>query len=516
MVEPLTPEEIAILQPYVTNVDRPIFALKNLPEEVVAVLFAYYSRSRETLRRNLLKLIQEKDVNLEERLRWSAYDEAELKEAREKARQFHEKWVVGYGHASVAEHAVVHLAIEDVSIIASKILEDMRLASYTEKSTRYVIFEEGKFYRPPVLMRSPYASLYEETAGFLLKTYASLFPKVLEGVKAETPRKEGQSVRAYESACRAKACDILRYLIPAGTLTNLGMTINARALEHLLTKLFSHPLEEVREIASLMKEEALKIIPTLIKYADYSAYMAETDLVMRQIAREIFPPPSPGEGAGGRRPDEGQPVMLVRYPEDAEEQLVAAILYGYTNRPMTQVLEEVRRLSQEERERVIDEYLRRRGAHDRPLRALEHLYYTFDILVDYGAFRDLQRHRMATQTRQDLSIEHGYATPPEIVGYGLQETFDRCMERAAEAYARIAKDFPFEAQYLVPLAYRIRVLFTWNLRELHHFIQLRSARQGHTSYRRIAQQVYRELEKVHPLLVRYIRVDLQDYELGRL
>jgi len=217
MAELLTPKEIAILQPYVTNVDRPIFALKNLPEEVVAVLFAYYSRSKETLRRNLLKLIQEKDVDLEERLRWSPTEEEELKEAKEKARQFHEKWVVGYGHASVAEHAVAHLAIEDVSIIASKVIEDMRLASYTEKSTRYVIFEEERFYRPPVLMGSPYASLYQETASFLLKTYASLFPKVIEGVKAKTPEKEDQTELAYDAACRAKACDVLRYLIPAGT-----------------------------------------------------------------------------------------------------------------------------------------------------------------------------------------------------------------------------------------------------------------------------------------------------------
>lgn len=521
MAEPFTPEEIAILSPYVTNVDKPIFALKNLPEEVVAVLFAYYSRSRETLRRNLLKLIQEKEVALEERTPilspppgGRGRGEEELKE---KARQFHEKWVVGYGHASVAEHAVAHLAIEEVSIIATKIIEDMRLASYTEKSTRYVIFEEDKCYCPPVLLRSPYASLYRETAHFLLKTYVSLFPQVIEHVKAEYPRKPDQSERAYDAACRAKACDILRYIIPAGTLTNLGMTINGRALEHLLTKLFSHPLEEAREIARLMKEEALKIIPTLIKYADYNAYMAETDQAMRQVAGEIFPlPPSKGAGGGGGRPAESRPVVLVRCPEDAEEQLVAAILYGYTNRPLTEILETARKLDQGKKERIIDEYLRRRGPHDQPLRALEHLYYTFDILVDYGAFRDIHRHRMATQTRQDLTIDHGYETPEELVRYGLKDPFDLSMERAAEAYTQIAKDFPLEAQYIVPLAYRIRVLFTWNLRELHHFIQLRSSRQGHISYRRIAQQVFKELERVHPLLARYIRVDLSEYELGRL
>jgi thymidylate synthase ThyX len=231
---------------------------------------------------------------------------------------------------------------------------------------------------------------------------------------------------------------------------------------------------------------------------------------MRQVAKEIL-----GEGVEGGR-SESRPVKLVRYPEDAEEQLVAAILYGYTNRPMTQVLEKVRKFGQEERERVIDEYLKRRGKHDQPLRALEHLYYTFDILVDYGAFRDIHRHRMATQTRQDLTVAHGYETPEELVRYGLKDTFDRCMEWATEAYTQIAKDSPLEAQYIVPLAYRIRVLFAWNLRELHHFIQLRSAKQGHISYRRIAQQVFKELEKVQPLLARYILVDFSEYELGRL
>lgn len=525
MAEQFTPEEIAILSPYVTNIDKPIFALKNLPEEVVAVLFAYYSRSKETLRRNLLKLIQEKDVGLEERTPTLSLPpgggregrgEEELQEAKEKARQFHEKWVVGYGHSSIAEHAVAHLAIEDVSIIATKIIEDMRLASYTEKSTRYVLFSADKFYRIPRLMISPYASLYEETASSLLKTYADLAPKTIEAVKAEVPRKPDQSERAYDSACRAKACDILRYIIPAGTLTNLGMTINGRALEHLLTKMFSHPLEEAREIAKLMKEEALKIIPTLIKYADYNAYMAETDRAMRQLAKGIFSADRGQPTANCRLPTADQPVVLVRYPEDAEEQLVAAILYGYTNQPMTQVIEKVRKLDREEKERVIDEYLKRRGRYDQPLRALEHLYYTFDILVDYGAFRDIHRHRMATQTRQDLTIDHGYETPEELVRYGLKDTFDLSMEQAAEAYRQIAKDFPLEAQYIVPLAYRIRVLFTWNLRELYHFIQLRSARQGHISYRRIAQLVYKELEKVHPLLARYIRVDLSEYELGRL
>src|SRR5919109_1836480 len=174
MSDDFTREEIAVLAPYVTNTNRPVYALKNLPEEVVAVLFAYYSRSRESLRRNLLKLIQGRDVDLDARLRASSLEAAELTTAQEKARQFHEKWVVGYGHASVAEHAVVHLAIEDVSIIATKLIEDTRLASYTEKSTRYVLFDDTKFHPAPRLMQSPYAALYADTVRFLLHTYATL------------------------------------------------------------------------------------------------------------------------------------------------------------------------------------------------------------------------------------------------------------------------------------------------------------------------------------------------------
>ena len=507
MSDAFTREEIAMLAPYVTNVEQPVYALRNLPEEVVAVLFAYYSRSRDSLRRNLFKLLQERDIDVEAHRASSSLGETDLTEAKEKARQFHEKWVVGYGHASVAEHAVVHLAIEDASILATKIIEDNRLASYTEKSTRYVLFDDNKFYRVARLMQSPFAALYEDTVRLLLHTYVTSVPRVVEGIKARVPRRTGQGERAYETACRAKAYDLLRYLLPASTLTNLGLTINARALEHLLTKLLSHPLAEARDLASAVKREAVKVVPTLLKYADYNAYLVETDRAMRQLGREFF---------AEEEPLATPSVSLVRFPEDAEEQLAAAMVFGYSGLPWPQVVERVGKLHASQRQRIIDEYLQRRGPHDQPLRALEHLYYTFDIVLDYGAFRDIQRHRMATQTRQDLSTRYGYSVPEEIVTYGLGDVFQACMTRAADAHTRIAEQFPLEAQYVLPLAYRVRVLFTWNLRELCHFIQLRSARQGHASYRRIAQEVYREIERVHPTLARYSRVNLEDYQLGRL
>jgi len=507
MAESFTREDVALLRPYVTSVEKPIYALRNLPEEVVAVLFAYYSRSSGSLRRNLLKLITEQDIDLAARLSSSVLEETELTAAKEKARQFHEKWVVGYGHASVAEHAVVHLAIEDVSIIAAKLIEDTRLASYTEKSTRYVLFDDEKFFRVPRLIHSPHATLYEDTVRLLLNTYMTLVPQVVDCIKAREVRRSTQSERAYETACRAKAYDLLRYLLPASTLTNLGLTINARALEHLLSKLLSHPLEEARDIGTAMKIEAEKVVPTLLKYAAYNPYVAETDQAMRQLGEEL---------CAADEPLETPAVCLVHFPVDAETQLAAAILYGYTAVSWVQLVERVSKLGTEARQRIIDDYLQRRGPHDQPLRALEHLYYSFDIVLDYGAFRDIQRHRMATQTRQEVSTRYGYSMPDDLVAYGFGDVLQSCMERAGEAYNRLVVTYPLEAPYVLPLAYRLRVLFTWNLRELFHFIQLRSARQGHFSYRRIAQQVYGEIERVHPTLARYIRVDLGDYQLGRL
>jgi len=507
MGDTFTDREQAILAPYVTNADRPVFALRNLPEEVIAVLFAYYSRSRESLRRNLLKLIQEGDLDLTERLQFSPGRGDALAAAREKARQFHEKWVVGYGHSSVAEHAVAHLAIEDVSIICSKVIEDTRLAAYTEKSTRYVVFDPDRFYRPPSLLRSRHAAVYRETVSGLLKAYTDLTGPVMQAVKARRPRGEKETEAAYTAACRAKACDILRYLLPAATTTNIGLTINARALQHLITKMLSHPLEEVRACAAALKAEATHLIPTLIKYADRNAYMAETRAAMEGEAARTL---------AGETPAPSRPVTLVRYDERAEDILVAAMLYEMSALPFTQVLGRVEKLPGEEKARILDEFLKRRGRHDEPLRALEHASYTFDILVDFGAFRDIQRHRMATQTPQELGPAHGYSTPPEIEAFGHRETFEAWMARAEEAYRAIAADLPREAAYVLPLAFRKRVLFTWNLREIHHFVQLRSAPQGHVSYRSIAQEVYRELERAQPLLAKYIRVDLGTYDLGRL
>ncbi|MBN1502644.1 FAD-dependent thymidylate synthase [Candidatus Woesearchaeota archaeon] len=489
-------EEAALLTKYVSNLDKDIYVIYNLPPEVAAVLFAYYSRSPLSFRENLLKLIRDKDIDVPS-LTLAHQDQGfDFSRAKEKASKFHEKWVVGYGHSSVAEHASASVAIENISMIATKIIEDNRLASYTEKSSRYQIFDKTRYYTPSRIKNSQYADLYKDTMDFLFNEYNRLIKKVSKCIITKYPKLTEESEQHFKSVLKARTCDVCRYLLPAGTLTNLGMTANARTYEHAIKKFLSHELKEVNLIGKQIKAEVQKIIPTLVKYADNNKYMYETNKGMEEYTSKLSLPA-----------DTTKSVTLVKYDESAYDKAVTSILYRYSKSSYSEIDKLMKRMSIKEKENVLDKYLGKMGKYDYPMRELEHIYYTFDILVDFGAFRDIQRHRICTQTTQDLTNELGYSVPQEIIESGFAEDFKCCMKRANEAYEKVLKDFPKEAQYLIPLAYRKRVLITWNLRQLFHFIKLRSSREGHISYRRIAWQCFDEIRRVHPLFAKYLRVD---------
>lgn len=515
----LSAEDRARLEPWVTSVESPVYALRGLPEEVIAVLFAYYSRSRESLRDNLLRLIREGDLDLVGAGGGGAGapagdDDGFLHRAREKARAFHEKWVVGYGHASVAEHAVVHVAVEEISILASKVIEDARLASFTEKSTRYVPFDTRCLHTPPGFGEGPAAAAWKRGIDALMSTYDRLMEPLVGHLLAAIPPKPGQSPRGHEAACRAQACDVLRYLLPAATWTNLGMTVNARALEGLLVKMLSHPLAEVRICAERIKRESMKVVPTLIKYAEPSDYRATTPAVMERIAAGLLGREA-GPGGGVPGPEEPPQVRLLDYDADAEQRIVRAILGAASEAPAGAIEAAVAGLADDQRTGIVAEYLARRGPHDPPLRAFEAAMFTFEIVMDYGAWRDLQRHRLLTPVVQRLGIHLGFERPAVLAAAGMAGDFDRAMEAAAGAWRELNAVSPEEAAYVIPLAYRTRIFLTMNFRELHHFVTLRSSRQGHPSYRRVAQAIFREVERVLPVLASFVRVDLADYDLSR-
>ncbi|MFN3301647.1 MAG: FAD-dependent thymidylate synthase [Patescibacteria group bacterium] len=442
---------------------RRIYPLKDLPPEIKAVTFAKCSRSP------------------------LPFDEIAKELTEEKSSQFHEKWVLGFGHSSIAEHAVLSLAIENVSILATKAIEDTRLASFTEKSTRYQLFEKDKFYQPKKILDSEFKDLYTKTCSNLINFYLEIFEKIKEKIKDEFPN-------LSEIEIKSKTCDIIRVILPTATLTNLGMTINARSLAHLIRKLLSSPLEEFQEIGEELKEAGLKITPTLLKYTQPSQYLIETSKNLEKLAKKLLVSKSRSK----------KPVELVAYDKDAEERVLTALLYRFSKLSYREIKAKVKKMSRKEKEKIFLQAMEKRTEHERPLRELEHTYYTFDILLDYGAFRDLQRHRICTQTNQELGIEYGYSIPQEIVKYGFKKEFEEKMREAVLAFKKIAKRFPKEAQYVLPLAFRKRFLITLNLRELYHLIPLRTSSKAHPSYRQIAQAMYQEVKKVHPLLTKYL------------
>jgi thymidylate synthase ThyX len=509
----LAPSDRALIAPYVTSVDGSIYALRNLPEEVVAVLFAYYSRSRESLRDNLLRLIREGDLALAapEADAAPAADNDFVARAAEKARAFHEKWVVGYGHSSVAEHAVVHLAVEDVSILASKVIEEARLASYTEKSTRYVPFDTARVHVPQAFRGdSPAGQAWRRAAGALARAYDESMPKLVEWFVANRAPRPGQTDKGHLAACRAQACDVLRYLLPAATHTNLGLTANARVLESLLSRLLSHPLAEVREIGARMKAEALQVVPTLIKYAEPSDYRWSTHAAMRERAAALL-----GAAPAAAPESHHEPARLVRWDADAAERVVEAILSGASAHPGESIRAAAAAMTADERFALIADYVSRRGRHDPPLRALEATLMTFEIVCDYGAWRDLQRHRMLSIEEQPLTPALGYERPEALAAAGLADDYDAAMAMVIGSFPTLLSESPEEAAYIVPLAFRKRAFLTLNLRELHHLVPLRSARQGHASYRRVAQAMHAAYARVQPELAATVRVDNADYDLNR-
>jgi len=453
---------------------REIYLLRtrDLPPEVIAVTFAKTSRSPQSFREIAAELTTEKSA------------------------EFHEKWVLGYGHASVAEHAVLHIALENVSRLAIEALESTRLASYTEKSTRYQIF--NAFYLPRRIAQSPFADLYVETCNHLFKTYHSFLEPIRRLIQEWFPRREEESDRAYAARIHSRYVDVCRYLLPCATLANVGMTINARSLEHAISKMLSHPLEEVQGIGEELKAAALQETPTLVKYASPNPYLMETQAALKDLARRA---------EGGRSRGTEEPVRLVEYTPDAEVKVAAALLYRYGSGSYEEALRYTRALPRSALEGILQEALCRLRRFDVPLREFEHVTYTFDILCDQGAYFDLKRHRMTTQSPQRPTVEYGYAIPRAIEEAGLRPAFEDAVERATEAFRRISGAFPEEACYLVTNAHNRRFLLTCNLRELYHLVSLRSRSNGHFAYRRIALRMYELVREVHPVLVRYLPLE---------
>lgn len=520
-----TESQIKTLENFVTSTTSDVFVLRNLPEVIKGALFSRYSRSTLGLRSLLLKeFIMNEDTAFSSIA--GKYNDAEggnQAVAIQKAQNFYDRILDGYGDDSIGELGGAHLAAENISMLAAKVIEDSRIGgSPLEKSTRYIYFDQkvnGQylFYQEPVLMTSAYRELYLDTCNQLFETYSKLIPPLTALIEQGFPKDPTISKSAYTAALRAKVLDCLRGLLPASAMTNMGVYGNGRFFETLLQKLNAHNLAEMQEIGKKGHQELSKVIPSFVRRADpahkhyqaYAQFLENMQSELRQFAQthvsEVTPLSRPG-------------VKLIQFDKDAAVKVGAALLFGCSSAGLQELQEYCRHLSEDELARLLDITCssRENRRHKSP-RALEHANFTFEILADFGVYRDLQRHRMLTQERQILSCDHGYYTPPEIVGTEMEKEYHQAMEMAKNAYDTIAAELPEEAQYIVPMAYNIHWYFHVNLRSLQWLCELRSQAAGHPTYRLIAQEMARQVSLALPSFERFFKfVDFDGYELGRL
>src|SRR5580700_9257928 len=492
--EHFTEAESNVLRHYVTNLHLPVFALVNLPEVVKGALFARYSRSPKSLRRLFLdEFVRDLDI--------SGDISVDATVGLERAEQLYEKVFVEYGDDSVAQLGGVHLACEQSSNVLSKVLEWGRLMAYLEQSTRYIAYNQRldngqyRYHRPPEILDSPHGARFVGEMDRVFDTYGALLPRMQAWVAERFPQQAGDSDFVYRQATRAKSLDALRGLLPAASLSNIGIYGTGQAYEQLLLRMRLHPLPEARHYADMMLVELRKVIPSFLQRVDvaarggaWSEYLATTRDQTARVVAHLFPELGP-ECRPHPDDDAAAEVTLLDFDPDGEEKVLVAACFSHLGCSEREAAYRVRRLGHEDRVALLQAYVgERRNRRHRPGRAFERTDYRFELVTDYGAFRDLQRHRMLTIEWQRLGVSLGYDMPDLVAEAGLGERYDETISRAEELYWSLLPAFPEQASYAAALAHRIRYILQLNAREAMHLIELRSGTQGHPAYRRVAQQ----------------------------
>jgi thymidylate synthase ThyX len=516
LAETFTPEETRALLPYFTNTDRPVFALRNLPETVKGALFARYSRSAKSVRR----------LFLDEFLGQLQGDDPRRASTvgTERADRLYARVLSEYGDDSVAQLGGAHVACEGVSNILTKVLEWGRLMAYLEQSTRYVAYTDRpngrwKYHVPAELDGSAWHAAYIRTLDAAFDAYARWIPRMDQHFREKYPKAPDDSDAVYRSVIRAKTLDTLRGLLPAATRSNVGLFGTGQAFEALLLRMFAHPLEEVRACAHLMLVELRQVIPAFLARLDqpnrggrWIEYLAAT--------RQAFADAADGYVADAEAEPRDE-VTLTDFDRDGETKVVAAALYATSALPDDQLQRIARQMSADDRAALLTAYVgERANRRHKPGRAFERTSYRFDVLADYGAFRDLQRHRLLTLEWQPLTTRHGYVEPAAIEEAGALSDWRRVMDGSAELFERLAAaGLDAVAPYAVVMAYRVRFYMDMNAREAMHVIELRTSPQGHPSYRRICQLMHKAIADVagHRAIAAAMRfVDHSEVELERL
>ena len=519
-------EERLLLNSHFSNTDRRVFAIITPRQVDRGALMSRYSRTDKTMRRIFLD---------------------EFIKNPNRGQEFYERVLLEYGDDSVAELGEAQVAIEWISNIAAKNIEDHRIGlSYLEKSSRYVAFDRKinghyKYCREENIMQSPFADQYIQACDYAFDVYSKNIQSMQKFISETEPidrflffdfiskqetaysnlknQKDIESAqKVYNSTIRSKTLDALRGLLPASTLTNLGVTGNGRAFEYLLSTMFASSLKEMKTLASQLHAELNLVIPAFIRRANdkygqaLQAYLTDTRSTITELAHYYI--------KNIKADKNPYSVKLLNYEDncEAEIKVASAILYEQADgQSLEKITQHIRSLPAYDRKKIIQTYTKlRANRRQRPGRAFEMVEYTFEMFTNFGMFRDLHRHRILTMERQLLSTRHGYDIPAEIIKLGVAKDFKDCMYKCNEVYEMISRKYPTEAQYVVNLAYKYPYFVKLNLREACHMIELRTIPQGHPDYRKMCQKMYKQIKHVHPMLSRGIKfVDLRKYELER-
>ncbi|MAI01090.1 MAG: thymidylate synthase [Nitrosopumilus sp.] len=512
------------LSDHFSNTEDNVFAIITPRQVDRGALMSRYSRTDKSMRRIFLD---------------------EFLKNKNRGEEFYDRVLLEYGDDSVAELGEAQIAIEGLSNIAVKKIEDRRIGlSYLEKSSRYVTWnkkENGKyrFYRDEKIMNSKFANEYEDSCNFSFETYSNNIEPMIQYIREKYPiekysfkdstdkkeklfskLKNESDIKSanmiYKGSTKAKALDILRGLLPSSTLTNVGITGNGRAFEYLLTILGSSELDEEQKLASKIKKELDTTIKSFVRRADdkygkaFQKYLKDVKNKSKTITlKEIK-----------SNPKVGTITKIVDYETEKQalDKIITSIMYEQSPSTSYQnIMQQVKKMSKLKKIKIINEFTKiRTNRRHRPSRAFENTYYTFDLCNNFGMFRDFHRHRALTLERQLLTTDHGYVLPNEIKILGLEKDFKECMNNTKNTFEKIRNKFPEQSQYVVNFAYNYPYFMKLNLREACHLIELRTIPQGHIDYRRVAQNMYNQINKVHPNLSKIMKfVDLKEYDLER-
>jgi len=513
--------ERTLLATYFSVVDGPdhadIYLVRNLPAEVAATLNGVYSRSSKSMRDQFLERLraglQAQGRQLES-LSLSPPVDALSAVMADKSGQFLKTYAIDHGHNSLREGSVVHLAIERVSQLVTRFVQRERRCSFEESSTRYIPFTAEMHWRDPDVIAAggDVAAAYEQVLQRTFALYTKATETLLAHLQRVRPLQAGEKEAPWLRTLKAEAFDAARYLLTPAIFTKWGMVVDARTLADVVTELRSHTLAEFRIVGERMQREAEKALPTLLRHARPNAFVQHLQQLLPQVVRELGLASAPAE----RHAAVGHTELLAWDPQ-LDVRLLASLLYEHADLPFATLMQRVAAMTDGERRELLRRAMAARGPNDAwPLAFEGAAPFVFETMLDFGAYRDIGRHRKGLQQQQALTTTHGYAVPPLMEQAGLAVEYANVLEHAAEQQQRVARTFPAAAGYVTPFAFLQRVRISFDPRQTAYFIELRSGPEGHFSYRQVALDMWARIKTVSPLFAEYVRAKEGGAFLGRL